>query len=109
MTINDIKDIIKSTEGISALTLDMSRQMAKDATDATKEVPTEWFSYWNENPRFRLVMHEDVFIPLKADKSLQGLVLKYYDKKVFDNVTPEGKAPYHRYVVTMPTSIEASF
>lgn len=98
MDINMIKATIATITGKPLLSLDMSRQLDVD------KKPTQWYSYWDNDNRIRVVMHEDIFAKLKADKTaVTGLALK-----PVAIVVPDGKPSYMRFVVITP-NIEASF
>lgn len=116
MNIIEIKSTIATLTGKQLLSLDMGRQMDKDKTGALDEktgkvklIPTEWFAYWDNTNRIRVVMHEEVFTLINNAKksgniaSVTGLALKPVTV-----VTPDGKASYQRFVVITP-QIDASF
>lgn len=100
MNIAQIKSNLTTKTGGDFATLAMVRQMNQQ--DATKKEP--WLSHWDNTKRVRITMHEDVFEQIKAKPDRADLALKY-------ELVPanEKRAEYHRYVVIIPTGIEATF
>lgn len=93
MNISELKAVI----GLGSLL--MVRQTEQD--DA--KTPTDWLSHWDNDKRIRVTMHQDVLAKIKAEPNFNGLALK--PKEL---VSPEGKAPYTRYIVIIPANVEAA-
>ena len=103
MNIQQIKLQIGSQSNTQIGSLDMVRDTVIDPKDATKTVPTDWYYYWDNQARVRVVMHKDIFTALKANRELDGLAVKPPVTR-----TPAGKLPYKMFVIITP-KIEASF
>ncbi len=96
MNINDIKTTISNKVNSPVVKLDFSRQLDEN------DNPTEWLSYWSKEPRFRVLVHENVVAAIKegSDK----LALKQEVR------TPaNGEDDYIQFVIITPKDIEASF
>jgi hypothetical protein len=106
MTISEIKAEISLKAGIPSIgTLSLSRQFAEDSTPENPK-PTEWLSYWNNEHRVRVIMHEDVAKQIATTPNFAALAVK-----PMEIVQPEdaSKPPYKRFIVITPTNVEFTF
>lgn len=121
MNILEVKQTIAAKSGKPLLSLDLGRQMIDDpsgdidpVTTKVKQLPTEWYGYWDNDNRIRIVMHEQIFIMLKTAKangnvlSVTGLAIKPVQHEEAHVTNGKTIAAYDRYVIITP-NIEASF
>jgi len=101
MTINDIKSVINTEMGSSMTNLLMQNQKAKLPGSET-EVPTDWFSHWDNTHRIRVTMHKDVLTSIKQSPLRGDLVVK--KQPVAATATT---AAYTRYIVVIPAEVAA--
>jgi len=104
MNINQVKEhiaaqVAKTIPGFTLPILSLNEQKDPD-TGAV----TEWVSHWDDDHRVRISMPREVMDKVIANKEFAGLAVKKPEV-----VTPEGKAPYTRFVIITPTSIVATF
>jgi len=101
MNTTEIKAAINAAEGSSITNLLMQNQKAT-LPGSTTEVPTDWFSHWEDKARIRVSMHKDVLAAIKAQPTRGDLVIK---KQLVDATAT--RAAYIRYIVVIPAEIEA--
>lgn len=98
MNITSVKQQIAESTGIQLPTLMLSRQKDENA------VPQPWLSYWDNDKRVRITMHDDVANKIAANPTFDGLA---YKKEL---VAAKGeRAEYTRFVVITPTSVVHTF
>jgi hypothetical protein len=99
MNTQELKLQIASKAQIPApQTMMWTRQL--DSNDA----PTSWLTYWDNDNRVRVVMHDDVAAKIKSNPAFDQLALK-----PMEEVTPEGKKPYKLFIVIVPQNVDLSF
>jgi heme-degrading monooxygenase HmoA len=93
---------IKTQLGIPTIML--VRQKEQDS-----DTPTQWLSHWENEKRIRVTVHEDVLaeIKKKADRNDLAIKRQVVGAKVENGVTT--RESYVRYVVIIPTNVEATF
>lgn len=104
MTIAEIKAAINAKEGITLPTLAMTRQFAED-----KVTPTEWLSFWHDESRVRVTMHQDIKESLVKEVGKADLSFKREEIPAGKTKTGEARAAYVRYVIITPKHVEACF
>lgn len=104
MTIAQVKAEIASKSKTVVATLNMVRQLDKE------NKPSEWLQHWDNDTRIRIVMHQDVFEQIKANRDFEGLAVKPAIQ-VDAHTDEKGKevAAYTKYFVITPKNIEATF
>lgn len=128
MNIQQLKSSVELQTGIAIPSLDMKRETKKETVtekvitksengvadvvtivETEVQTPLPWFRYWDNINRLAIVMHEDIFMQLRAAKragnvnSLQGLALK-----PIETVTAASGNNYRRVTVITP-QIDESF
>jgi hypothetical protein len=100
MNITEIKADIAKHDNIIIGSMPIQQQF--EDVECTK--PQPWFSYWNNDARLRVSMHQEVFEAIKADKSLNKLA---YKREI---VPAKADRPsYVRYVLIIPRNIADVF
>ena len=103
MTIIEIKALINATENASISNLLMQNQKAT-LPGTTTEVPTDWFSHWDDSSRIRVTMHKEVLQMIKGQPNRGDLVVKRQPV-----AATQTRAAYIRYIVVVPAEVEAVF
>ena len=99
MNIQQIKTEIATKCKVQLPNLVMVRQLNE------QKEPTEWLSYWDNDSRLRITMHEEVFGKIKADpKNFTGMAIK---KELV--AATEDRDAYTRVIIITPKNIEAVF
>lgn len=98
-----IKSQIASKFNITPDTMMFTRQFEQVAAGEAPK-PSPWISYWNNEQRFRVAMHDDVAKQIKANPTIDTLAYK-----VETVPATASREAYTRFVLIIPTNVELTF